>query len=232
MGPQQLRPTAPKRGDPSLCGGRWRRPSQRESRREVLRCSHGSGPARGAVMARGLSRHADRARAIHAAYECDGCPQRSFATFPQKCSRLSVPPNKVVKIVESASRTSPPRVTFEAKTNPDEGVELPAPGGGGTARTVQVDRLVGQGRRADLLSCSRRRVVRQMQMEVERGHSIQQAQLVEIPWLDGQRKDLVGPSARRRAEPVLIEHGHLEPLHQRSRVLAEAVAKRGTSSSP
>ena len=32
--------------------------------------------------------------------------------FDQKCSRLSVPPNKVVKIVESASRISPPRVPF------------------------------------------------------------------------------------------------------------------------
>src|SRR5262249_39097562 len=37
---------------------------------------------------------------------------RSFAMFRQKCSRLSVPPNKVVKIVESASRMSPPRVPF------------------------------------------------------------------------------------------------------------------------
>jgi hypothetical protein len=32
--------------------------------------------------------------------------------FRQKRSRLSVPPNKVVKIVESASRISPPRLPF------------------------------------------------------------------------------------------------------------------------
>src|SRR5437879_3090046 len=37
---------------------------------------------------------------------------RIVARFLQKCSRLSVPPNKVVKIVESASRISPPRVPF------------------------------------------------------------------------------------------------------------------------
>ena len=36
-------------------------------------------------------------------------PRRSFAMFRQKCSKLSVPPKSVVKIVESASRISPPR---------------------------------------------------------------------------------------------------------------------------
>lgn len=34
----------------------------------------------------------------------------NVAIFRQKSSKLSVPPNKVVKIVESASRISPPRL--------------------------------------------------------------------------------------------------------------------------
>ena len=51
-------------------------------------------------------------------------------------------------------------------------------------RPGQVDRLPGQHMNG-LRVLGRQRIVRQMQMEVERGHSIQQTQLVEI-LVDGQ----------------------------------------------
>ena len=56
------------------------------------------------------------------------------------------------------------------------------------------------------------RIVRQMQMEVERGHSIQQAELVEI-LVDGEWRDLIGPLHDGRPETELIEHGHFESFH-------------------
>ena len=97
-------------GSCSLCGVWLRRPSRRESRMEVeWSVLLGTDRPVGAVMVLRLPRPADGAIASHALTVKD-MPQRSFATFRQKCSRLSVPPNRVVKIVESASRTSPPRL--------------------------------------------------------------------------------------------------------------------------
>ena len=142
--------------------------------------------------------------------------------FRQKCPRLSVPPNRVVKIVESASRMSPPRVAV--RRHPEERIELPIPRGGERMRPGQVDRLPGQNMNGLRILC-RQRVVRQVQMEVERGHSIQQTQLVEV-LVDGQGRDLIGPLHDGRPEPELVEHGHVESLHQRARVLAEALLAR------
>ena len=96
---------------------------------------------------------------------------------PPEILRLSVPPNRVVKIVESASRISPPRCAFGGIQR--KRIELRVPRGGEWMRPGQVDRLAGQNMNG-LRVLRRQRVVRQVQMEVERGHSIQQTQLVEI----------------------------------------------------
>src|SRR6478672_10045896 len=91
-------------------------------------------------------------------------------------------------------------------------------------RPGQVDRLPGQNMNGLRIFCCQR-IVRQMQMEVERGHSIQQTQLVEI-LVDGKRRDLIGSLHDGRPEPELIEYGNFESFHQRSRVLAETLLAR------
>ena len=44
--------------------------------------------------------------------------------------------------------------------------------------------------------------------------------------IDGQRRDLVVPFTTRRPQPELVVHRHSERLHQRARVLAEALLAR------
>lgn len=107
---------------------------------------------------------------------------------------------------------------------PEERIELSIPRGGEWMRPGQVDRLRGQNTNGIRIFC-RQRVVRQMQMEVERSHSIQQTQFVEI-LVGGERRDLIGPRHEGKAEPELIEYGHSESLHQRASVLAEALLAR------
>ena len=62
-------------------------------------------------------------------------------------------------------------------------------------------------------------------MEVEGAHALEQTQLVEIP-ARVERRDLRGAFDDRRTEPELIEHRHVETLHQRARVLPEALLAR------
>ena len=91
-------------------------------------------------------------------------------------------------------------------------------------RSGKIDRLRRQNMNGLRVLC-RQRVVGQMQMEVERGHSIQQTQFVEI-LVDGQGCDLVASLYDGRPEPELIKYGHFESFHQRSRVLTEALLAR------
>ena len=84
--------------------------------------------------------------------------------FFQNRSRLSSPPNNVVKIVESASRMSP--AAFAFRRHPEEHVELAVTGLRERMRPRQVDRLLREhvnGRRVVVVIG----VVRQMRMEVE-----------------------------------------------------------------
>src|SRR5262249_19754076 len=78
-----------------------------------------------------------------------------------------------------------------SRRHPDARVDVPIPGGRERMRPGEVDRL----RRQDmdgLRVLGRLRVVRQMEMEVEDRHTIQQAQRVEIP-VYAQGRDLISP---------------------------------------
>src|SRR6187549_2837039 len=68
----------------------------------------------------------------------------------------------------------------------------------------------------------RHRIVRQVQVEVERGDALEEPELVEV-LVEVERRDLVRAFHDGRSKTELIQHGHVERLHQRSRVLAEAL---------
>ena len=65
------------------------------------------------------------------------------------------------------------------RRHPDEGIKLSIPRGGEWMRPGQIDRLPGQNMNGRRIFCCQR-IVRQMQMKVERAHSVQQTQRVEI----------------------------------------------------
>src|SRR5262249_1498791 len=91
-------------------------------------------------------------------------------------------------------------------------------------RPGKIDRLPRQNMNGLRVLC-RQRIVGQVEMEVERSHSIQQTWFVEI-LVEGQGRDLISSLDDSRPEPELIKDGHFESLHQRARVLAEALLAR------
>ena len=98
-----------------------------------------------------------------------------MARFLQNFSRLSVPPNNVVKIVESASKEVPGALVF--RRHPDQGVELLVACRSERVRAVQVNWLTRQDANGFFVirgQC----VVRQMGMEVEGGDTVEQAKFV------------------------------------------------------
>ena len=96
--------------------------------------------------------------------------------FFQKFSRLSVPPNSVVKIVESASRMCPAR---SLRWHPDEGIELRVARLGERMRSIEVNGLSCQHMNGFRVFGGQR-VMRQMGMEVEGGDTVQQTALVQV----------------------------------------------------
>ena len=62
-------------------------------------------------------------------------------------------------------------------------------------------------------------------MKIERRHVLEQAKPVEIVECR-ERRDLVRARDQRGAQPIGIVHGNAEPLHQRARVLTEALLPR------
>ena len=88
-----------------------------------------------------------------------------------------MPPNHVVKPVESASRVWPPRVPFGGMLMHALNSRLPATVE--RMRTGQIDRLPGQhmnGR--GVIGCQR--IVRQVHMEVERRHALSHTAFVQV----------------------------------------------------
>ena len=146
------------------------------------------------------------------------------AKLRQKRSRLSVPPNSVVKMVESASRMWPAREAPGGSQSSELNARFPA-AMNGCGRSTSI------GWRASTLTESPapvgQRVVRQVRVEVEGGDAIEQAEPVEVA--DRRRAARSGSSRagdQRRTQPELVDHRHAEPLHQRARVLAEALLAR------
>ena len=88
-------------------------------------------------------------------------------------------------------------------------------------RTVEIDRLAGQqmDRLAVFFSNC---VVRQMQMEVQCGNVLEQAELVNL-LKRGERRKLLCAFDYRRTQAVNIVDRHVERLHQRTGVLSEAL---------
>ena len=62
-------------------------------------------------------------------------------------------------------------------------------------------------------------------MEIERRHVLQQLELVEVS-VRLQRRNVASAWDHCRAQAVLVPYGHLERLHQRASVLAEALLAR------
>ena len=146
-------------------------------------------------------------------------PHHLVAIFFQKFSRLSSPPNRVVKIVESASRMSPARVP--GGRHPKKHIELFVSRLDERMRPGDVDRLPGQ--HVDRLWVVRGdRIVRQMHMEVEGRNAGEPSSRVQI--LDrGERNKPVRPWNRGRAETLTVFDRNAESLDERSRVPAEAL---------
>ena len=108
-----------------------------------------------------------------------------------------MPPNSVVKIVESAIRMWPARVARGGIQRKELNSRLPASVNGcGRARSI--------GWRASTCTAfgvvGRHRIVRQVQVEVEGRDAVEQAQRVQVP-VDGQRARSAAcpaPTAGRR----------------------------------
>src|SRR6185436_17739024 len=101
---------------------------------------------------------------------------------------------------------------FSLGGHPNAGVELLVARIDERMGPVQIDRLARED--VDRLAVvAGERVVRQVLMEIERGHLVEQAQLIQI-LDDRQRRDLAGAFDDRGPEPVLIGHRDAEPFHQ------------------
>src|SRR5262244_865671 len=61
-----------------------------------------------------------------------------------------------------------------------------------------------------------------MGMKVEGGYTFEQTKFVQV-LIYGKWRDLFRAAHERRAKPVLIHHWHIKCLHQRARVLSEAL---------
>src|SRR5215472_6181160 len=61
-----------------------------------------------------------------------------------------------------------------------------------------------------------------MGMKVEGGDPVEQTKFVQV-LIDGKWGDLFRAAHECRAQPVLIHHWHIECLHQRARILSEAL---------
>src|SRR5262249_26085120 len=128
-------------------------------------------------------------------------------------SQLSHVPPEVFQAFRAAEQRGEDRRVGEQdiatavtlRRQPDARIELPIPRSGEGMRPGEVNRLPGQDMDGFRV-LGRQRLVRQMQMEVERDHSIQQSQFIEI-LVDGQRSDLIGSRDDGRPEPELIEYG-------------------------
>ena len=96
--------------------------------------------------------------------------------------------------------------------HPDQRIELSVPRGRKRMRPLQIDRLRAQY--VDRLRVvGRQSVVREMQMEIERGHSVQQAAFIQFS-VDGQGRNLLGSLDHRRPEPELIHYGDAKAFHE------------------
>ena len=130
-----------------------------------------------------------------------GCPVSGHfikARFRQKFSRLSVPPNRVMKFVESTSMMSPARCPFGGIQSRELNSVFPA--------TVKgCGRASSMGWRANPLNpCLRRSlVVRQMRMKVQGRDVLEQTPMVNVP--EGrQGRDLIRPPATAGRSPYVL----------------------------
>ncbi len=133
-----------------------------------------------------------------------------------------MPPNSVVKWVESISTMSPARWPVGGIQISALNSVLPASVNGcgrfGSTRCRPSTRRSVAFRRGEL-------VVRQVRVEVERGDVVEQPQGVEVAD-GGQRRDLLGAFDDGGSQTPRVVHGHVERLHQRAGVLAEALLAR------
>ena len=110
-----------------------------------------------------------------------------MARFFQKFSRLSVPPNNVVKIVESASRICPARSSFGGIQMKELNSVLPA--AVKRMRAVEVNGLACE-HMDGFGVLGGQRVVRQVGMKVEGRDVVEQAELVQV-LVDREWRDLL-----------------------------------------
>ncbi len=129
-----------------------------------IRCTHAE---RVDTTILGLSAHAEDQHADHNKDPGPGSGNvhHLVARFFQKRSRLSSPPNNVVKIVESASSMSPARSPL--RRHPEEHVELAVSGFDKGMRLGHIDRLPCQHVNSPRIFGGHG-VMRQMHMENER----------------------------------------------------------------
>ena len=137
-----------------------------------------------------------------------------------------MPPKSVVKLVESTSTMSPARCSFGGIQSRQLNSVLPAAVKGcGRSRSM--------GWRAStwivLPVRIRQLIVRQVRMEIERRHVLEQAQLVKVAEC-GERRNVVGALDDRGTQSAGIVHGNAERLHQRAGVLAKALLARNERS--
>ena len=146
-------------------------------------------------------------------------PHFAVARFFQKRSMLSVPPNRVLNVVESQTSTSPPRLpaggiqTSELNSCISRIAERMWP--------RQIHRLSSQHVNVCRIRCSHR-IVRQMHMKGKSRNASQITPLVQIS-VNCERTDLVSPFDRSRPKAVASFYRNSESLHQAADVDAKAL---------
>jgi len=110
------------------------------------------------------------------------------------------------------------------RRHPDKRVELGVAGFRERMRPVRVDPLTAED--LHLLTFGRCEfVVGQVRVKVEGGDVVEQSRQVKVPE-PGQRCDLLRALDDCWPQPPRVVHGHVERLHQRARVLTEALLAR------
>ena len=106
--------------------------------------------------------------------------------------------------------------TLASRRHPQQAVESRVAGRRKWVRPVQVHRLLPAGGWRIRLG---HLVVRQVQVEIERCHVLEQSQLVQILKAD-EGRDIPGPLDQRRAQSIGVEYRHPQRLHQGTDVAA------------
>ena len=103
--------------------------------------------------------------------------------------------------------------------HPEERVEFCISRCGEWMRPLEVNRLLCEDVNQAVFIAGYR-VMRQVWMEVEGGHSVQEAQRIQV-LIYGERRNLFCAFNGRGTKSVLIDNRHRKPLHQRSSVLSK-----------